>query len=139
MLARLKSLAAKNVDFAFETTLASRTLAPWIKGLLSEGYAFSLVFLWVPGVEVALARVKERVRTGGHSVPEETIRRRYVAGLRNFFRIYRPLATAWRFYDNGSRFGPRLLARGRGSMETHVQSPRLWRTIKVQFAHEPGA
>jgi hypothetical protein len=68
---------------------------------------FHLVLLWVPKVEVAIARVRERVLTGGHSVPEETIRRRYQTGLRNFFNIYRPLATAWHFYDNGGGFGPR--------------------------------
>ena len=133
MMARLKTLAARRVDFAFETILASRTFAPWMKTLLCEGYAFGLVFLWVPSVDVALARVKERVRAGGHSVPGETIRRRYQAGLENFFRIYRPLATTWHFYDNGGRMGPRLVARGRGRTETHVRDPRLWQSIKVKY------
>jgi len=132
MMTRLKALAERRVDFAFETTLASRTFAPWIRKLLSQGYAFSLVFLWVPSAEVALARVRERVRAGGHSVPEETIRRRFVAGLRNFFEIYLPLATAWEFYDNGSKFGPRLVARGRGETETKVRDPRLWQAVKLQ-------
>jgi predicted ABC-type ATPase len=133
MLGRLKDLAGKGVSFAFETTLASRTFAPWIKGLQAEGYRFILVFLWVPNAEVAIARVSERVRAGGHSVPEETIRRRFSAGLRNFFQIYLPLTSAWRFYDNAGRAGPRLLARGRGSKETKILDARLWRTLKLQF------
>ena len=111
MMTRLKALAERRVNFAFETTLASRTLGNWIRKLLSQGYAFSLVFLWVPSVEVALARVRERVRAGGHSVPEETIRRRFVTAYRNFFEIYAPLATTWQVYENGSGLGPRLVTR----------------------------
>jgi predicted ABC-type ATPase len=137
MLARLKSLAAKKVNLAFETTLASRSFAPWLNELLAQGYAFRLVFLWLPSPEMALARVEARVRAGGHAVPEETIRRRYTTGLRNFFQIYSPLATTWRFYDNGSPTGPRLVATGRGSVEKSVSDARLWQAIKVNYGHEP--
>jgi len=137
MMARLKSLADKRVDFAFETTLASRTFAPWIRNLLSMGYSFSLVFLWMPSVETAIARVGERVRAGGHAVPEETIRRRYEAGLRNFFQIYQPLATRWRFYDNGGRQGPRILAEGQGSRVSRISDPRVWHEIGVRYTHGP--
>lgn len=132
MLMRLKILAERRFDFAFETTLASRSFAPWIRDLLSEGYSFSLVFLWVPSVEAAISRVRERVRAGGHSVPEETIRGRFAAGLRNFFQIYQPMATRWRFYDNGSRRGPRIIAEGQGSDVTSVSDPRLWPEIVVR-------
>jgi len=63
-------------DFAFETTLASRSFAPWIRDLKSREYAFHLVYLWLPSADAAVARVRERVESGGHSVPEETIRHR---------------------------------------------------------------
>jgi predicted ABC-type ATPase len=139
MMRRLKSLAASQVDFAFETTLATRTFAPWIRSLISEGYRLSLVFLWLPSVEVALSRVRERVRSGGHAVPEDTIRRRYTAGLQNFFRLYRPLAAMWRFYDNGDPNGPRLLAAGEGSTQTTICDPRLCHAIEVEYGHEQGA
>jgi predicted ABC-type ATPase len=135
MVSRLKSLAKSGVDFAFETTLASRTFAPWIRILRSEGYAFSLVFLWLPSVEAAIARVRERVRAGGHAVPEETIRRRFEAGLRNFFQIYRPLANRWRFYNNGGRQGPRVLAEGQASAVSRISDPRLWHEIEVRYGH----
>jgi predicted ABC-type ATPase len=135
MVSRLKSLAKSRVDFAFETTLASRAFAPWIRDLLSSGYAFSLVFLWLPSVEAAIARVRERVQVGGHAVPEETIRRRYAAGLRNFFQIYQPLATRWRFYDNGGRQGPRVLAEGQASAVSRISDPRLWKEIEVGYGH----
>lgn len=61
-----------------------------------------MVFLWLKNVELAILRVKERINTGGHSVPEETIRRRYAAGLKNFFNLYNPIADSWQFYDNSN-------------------------------------
>jgi predicted ABC-type ATPase len=136
MLARLRDLAARRIDFAFETTLASRTFAPWIEELIREGYEFSLLFLWLSSVDEAVARVKERIRAGGHSVPDEVIIRRYTAGLRNFFRLYRDLAMSWRFYDNGASV-PRLIAIGSGRIVTSVQDPQLWSAIEE--AHGPAA
>ncbi len=100
MLERIHLLAKGRVDFAFETTLASRTFATWIDELKKTGYLFHLVFLWLPNPEFALARVAERVRMGGHNVPDEIVRRRYNKGIRNFFRLYKPLADTWFFYDN---------------------------------------
>src|SRR3970040_3036974 len=51
MLERLHYLAKERVDFAFETTLASRSFAPWIAKLEQSGYTFHMVFLWVVGGE----------------------------------------------------------------------------------------
>lgn len=84
MLGRLHELAEAGRDFAFETTLASRFYASWLKQLQEKGYRVSLVFLWLRSVEIAIERVRARVRLGGHSIPEETIRRRYEHGTRNF-------------------------------------------------------
>jgi len=132
MLERLRELAARRADFAFETTLASRSFAPWIRGLLSEGYQFRLVFLWLPSADLSVARVSERVRLGGHHVPEETIRRRYEAGLRNFFALYRPLATSWSFLDNANQ--GQLVAEGVGSVVT-VHNATLWRILEQRYSH----
>jgi len=132
MLERIHYLARKRVDFAFETTLASRTFAPWIAELLNTGYAFKLIFLWLPNEEFAVERVAERVRMGGHNVPEETIRRRYHAGIRNFFRLYRPLSDAWFFYDN-SGAEPSLVAYGEQERELLVNNPAIWHTIKEKY------
>lgn len=100
MLRRLRQLADQGGSFAFETTLAGRTFAPWIADLRQRGYVFHLVYLWLASPQLAVARVLERVRLGGHDVPQETVERCYSAGLRNFFKVYRPLADWWRFYDN---------------------------------------
>jgi predicted ABC-type ATPase len=134
MLSRLRQLASKGQSFAFETTLASRTFAPQIVTWMNQGYAFHLIFLWLPSDEFACARVQERVRLGGHDVPEATIKRRYQRGLLNFFTLYQPSATTWRFYDNSGR-RPRLLARGEAQERIVVTDMKLWSRI-VEEQHE---
>ncbi len=130
MLERIHHLAKERVDFAFETTLASRTFAPWIDDLKQTGYIFHLVFLWLPNAEFAIARDAERVRLGGHNVPEETVRRRYNKGMKNFFQIYRPLADTWRLYNNSDQSGPVLIASGEKKIEEKVYRPDIWGIIR---------
>lgn len=136
MLERIHYLAKKRVNFAFETTLSSRTFAPWIAELLKTGYAFHLVFLWLPNEEFAVSRVAERVRMGGHNVPEETIRRRYHKGIRNFFHLYRPIADAWFFYDNSGEGKPRLIAYGKKEKNLLVNDPSLWHNIEEIYGSQ---
>ncbi|MEQ9367740.1 MAG: zeta toxin family protein [Coleofasciculus chthonoplastes F3-SA18-01] len=133
MLERLQQLANARVNFAFETTLASRSFAPWIANLRQNGYRFHLFFLGLPNPELAIARVQERVSLGGHDVPEETIRRRYHAGIRNFFQLYRPLADSWFFYDNASMEVPRLLAAGEREGSVYVAQPLIWQRIEEDY------
>jgi predicted ABC-type ATPase len=136
MLERIHYLARKHVDFAFETTLASRTFAPWITELLKTGYAFHLVFLWLPNENFAVARVAERVRMGGHNVPEVTIRRRYHAGLKNFFHLFQTLTDTWRFYNNSDPSGPRLISSGSGLHCDVIKDIEIWDNIVRKFRHE---
>ena len=131
MLEHLHALADERANFAFETTLASQTFAPWITELKRTGYQFHLFFVWVPSPEVSIGRVRRRVELGGHSVPEETIRRRHARGLDNFFRLYQPLADSWEFYDNDNRTEPRLIAIGNGTMEL-VDDVQFWAQIKAR-------
>jgi predicted ABC-type ATPase len=128
MLDRLHQLAADGEDFAFETTLASRTFVPWIAKLKNQGYRFHLVFLTLPSPELAIERVAERVRLGGHNVPTETIRRRYFAGIRNFFNLFQPLADSWRVYDN-SATEPHLIASGRGRNVELTTNIPVWNRL----------
>jgi predicted ABC-type ATPase len=50
-----------------------------------------------------LQRVALRVASGGHSIPEETIRRRYDRGRRNLIELYLPLADQWAIFDNSTQ------------------------------------
>jgi predicted ABC-type ATPase len=129
MLNRLRQLANQQANFAFETTLATRSYAPWIANLRENGYRFHLIFLWLPNPELAISRVQERVRTGGHNVPEETIRRRYHAGIRNFFQLYRSLADSWRFYNNSTTAVYRLIASGIDEFTEEIYDNETWEKI----------
>ncbi len=110
-------------------------IAPGEAGAERSDYAqANLVFLWLSTPELAVERVRLRVDMGGHSVPEGTIRRRYAAGLRNFFRVYQPLATIWRFYDNSQTAGPRLIASGQGTGRVSVRDRSTWEGVREGWA-----
>ncbi len=132
MLDRIHRLAAARRDFAFETTLASRSFAPWIADLRRSGYEFALVFLWLPSPEIAIARVAQRVAAGGHDVPATTIRRRFDRGLANFFQLYRPLANQWFMYDNSALGAPRIVATGRHSDEIEIFDEKTWNVLQAR-------
>jgi predicted ABC-type ATPase len=83
----------------------------------AQGYEVYLYFLWLPDVAMNVSRVAERVRQGGHNVPEEDIRRRYRRGIANFLRVYRPLTDFWIVYDN-SGLWPREIAYARADVPT---------------------
>ena len=133
MLARLKELAQQRVSFAFESTLASRTFAPWLRKLVANGCRFHLIFLWLPTPDFAVDRVADRVKLGGHSVPETTIRRRYRSGLGNFFGLYRPIATTWRMYDNSQPTGMTLIAVGKRAIIEQVSNPAVWEQLQEEY------
>jgi predicted ABC-type ATPase len=132
MLSQLRDLARARRSFAFETTLASRTFAPWIRELKREGWRFEVSFLWLPSPELAASRVEGRVRHGGHGVPEDVVRRRYRAGLVNFFGLYRPLADAWRMYDNSGQ-RPRLMALGSAGRVDSVEDVEGWARLETDY------
>ena len=129
MLSRLDELERTRSDFAVETTLANRSLAARIERLRRAGYRVHVVFLWLPSAEMAVARVRERVRAGGHGVPAATIRRRFVRGLKNFFDLYAPLGDEWQLFDN-SKSNPYVLAAegGRGR-STEIRNEAAYRAI----------
>ena len=129
MLDRIHTLAEEKVNFAFETTLASRTFAIWIPKLQKQGYQFHLIFLWLKNVELAIFRVNERVKSGGHSVPESTIRRRYAAGLKNFFNLYSPLAESWQFYDNSNAENLSLIASQIKQNNPIIKDKEIWKQL----------
>ena len=127
MLKRLDELAARRTTFAFEGTLASRSLAPWIRGLLEQGYRFHLFFVWLRSPDLAVQRVGERVLNGGHGVPEDVVRRRYRRGARNLIEVYQPLCTTWAVYDNSeSATLPVLVAVGGCGVEPVIHQPESW-------------
>lgn len=133
MLRRLDELADQRKTFAFESTLASQVLARRLERLKQHGYLVCLVYLWLPRVELALARVAERVRAGGHDVPAAAVRRRFDRSRVNFFTIYRPLANSWRLYDAASITGPRFVATGGAGLPTRLRRREIWEMAAQGF------
>ena len=102
MLQRIDELQKKGVDFAFETTLATRSFTATITNAQKLGYSVNLLFFWLNSVELARLRVARRVGEGGHNIPEEIIDRRYKRGLKNLFDLYLPICDSVMVYDNSS-------------------------------------
>lgn len=111
MLNQIEQHAARGESFAFETTLSGTNYARRIPRWQQLGFRVTLLFLSLPTEDVAVARVKERVAQNGHHVPEETVRRRFHAGLRNFRDFYCKVVDRWMFCDNSGVF-PLVLESG---------------------------
>ncbi len=132
MLQRMHKLADQNKEFAFETTLAPRSFAPWLQDLTARNYEFILHFVWLQSPDLAVQRVLSRVKLGGHPVPEEVVRRRYRSGLINFFKLYKPLARSWMVYDNSGLRWPQCIAYGTSDQEPEVLEPELWEKFRSE-------
>ena len=102
MLKRIGELLSAGVSFSVETTLSTRSYINLIHQAQSQGYSVSLIYFWFNSPELAIERVKQRVANGGHDVPAPIIRRRYRAGLDNFFHIYMSCVDYWMLADNSS-------------------------------------
>lgn len=111
LLSEISLKIARGESFAFESTLAGRGYARSIPRWRKAGYNVKIVFLSLPDVDLAIARVAARVAQGGHDVSDSDIRRRFKAGLENFRSVYQPLVDAWVLYDN-SRAQPVMLEWG---------------------------
>ncbi len=127
LLSEVRHAIRSRQTFGLETTLSGRTYVRLLTNARNRGYAIRLYFLWLPASSVAIRRVRERVRKGGHSVPVADIRRRYARGLVNLVHHYLPLAHEWSIFDNGGP-EPRLLADGGGG-HTRVMDEALFRRI----------
>ena len=100
MLPRIRRLIAHDADFAIETTLATKSYHALVKNAQEKGYDVKLLYFWLQSPELALQRVAERVKNGGHNVEELIVRRRYAAGIRNLFKLYLPVVDYFILIDN---------------------------------------
>ena len=100
MLARMDELLQKGETFAFETTLATKSYKQKIEWAQANGYEVTLLFFWLDSPNMAKKRVAQRVAEGGHSIPSETIERRYHNGIVNLFAIYIDMVDICYIFDN---------------------------------------
>ena len=102
LLSEMDRLANASEDFGFETTLSGQAYIPRLKRWKEQGYRIEIIFLWLPAVSLAKARVRARVRQGGHNIPPKDIARRFIRGWENFQVIFSPLADTWSVFDNST-------------------------------------
>ncbi len=113
VIERLDQLFALRADVVLETTLATRSHAVRIRDWKAAGYRFELVYLRLPSADHSVARVAHRVARGGHGIPEEALRRRFLLSLAYLETTYKPLADDWKVYASGGEvlelldWGPR--------------------------------
>lgn len=129
MLTKIDRLILNNKDFAFETTLATKSYSNTILRAKRNGYTVTLVFFWLDSVELAIERVKTRVIEGGNNIPEPVIIRRYFTGLSNLFSIYIPLCDYWMLFNNS--ISPSvLIAEGYSDKDLEVKNSSIFDTIR---------
>ncbi len=109
VLKEIEEKSTQGISFAFETTLSGKTYLLLLNKLKNKGYRIHLFFLWIPSSALALERIKDRVASGGHSVPAVDVRRRFRRSIENFLKVYEPMLDTWMLYDN-SESEPRLIA-----------------------------
>ena len=130
MLGRIKELINQNTDFAFETTLATKSYAKLIQEAQTKGYFVTLLFFWLNSSNLALKRVSERVLQGGHNIPNDVILRRYNAGIANLSKLYIPVCDYWMIIDN-SKSPFKIIAEGNKSENINVINQQIYNQIIV--------
>jgi len=131
MLSKIDKLIATNKDFAFETTLATKSYTKTIQKAKEQGYQVTLVYFWLASAELAIERVLTRVLEGGHNIPKPVIIRRYYSGVKNLFNLYLPICNYWMIFDN-SIAPSELIAEGYPKEEVEILNPSKFRTIESQ-------
>ncbi|MFT4222517.1 zeta toxin family protein [Dysgonomonas sp.] len=129
MLIRMNEMLTLQEDFAIETTLATKSYANFIRRAQEVGYFVTLIYFWLESPELAIRRVEQRVRFGGHNVPDDVVTRRYYAGMRNLFSMFIPISDYWILIDNS--VDPfRMIAEGERTQVTEIQDEELFYYLK---------
>lgn len=125
MLQRIENLLRCNETFSIETTLATRSYVNLVKRAQEKGYRVCLLFFWLNSPELAMKRVAERVRKGGHDIPQDIIKRRYTLGIKNLFKLFIPIVDYWTIYDN-SGINRTKIASGQSNHSSIIYNRELY-------------
>ena len=129
LLEQIAYFSKKKIDFAFETTLAGKGYANIFKQMKQDGYELHLFFLWLPDVKLALARVADRVRKGGHAIPESDVKRRFIRGILNLLHVYRELFDTWTVFDN-SMTDSKIIVKNESGVLSVTAGPTYQKILK---------
>jgi predicted ABC-type ATPase len=129
MLNKINELIKRRKDFAFETTLSTRSYIKTIEKARKNEYEITLLFFWLDSVDLAIERVRTRVKEGGHNIPEKIIKRRYYSGMKNLFELYTPVSDYWIIVNN-SNPNLELIAEGNYENIERIENNRIFEIIK---------
>lgn len=132
MLHRIDELFDMNQNFAFETTLATKSYKPKVIKAQKNGYSVTLLFFWLQNIELAIERVKTRVQEGGHNIEIEVIKRRFINGIINLFDIYLPIVDEAMIFDN-SAGKPELLAEKTLNNDINILNKEKFEKLKKYY------
>lgn len=129
MIKRLNELLNRQINFAFETTLSGLSYIRFIKKCQNQNYQINLIYFWLKGPQLAIARVNQRVVSGGHNIPRDVIIRRYHRGQKNLIESYLPLCDTWIMFDN-SKTVTELVATYTSKQQTTIYQPEIFNKIQ---------
>jgi predicted ABC-type ATPase len=136
MLMKINYLLERQANFAIETTLATRSLLQIVRQAKARGYETTVLYFWLNSPELAIQRVRERVVSGGHNIPDAVVRRRYVMGLQYLFDTYIPEMDRWVLADN-SKPPFTVVAEGSDGL-TYIKDNEKYQLI-LHIAHPDGS
>ena len=131
MLQRIQRLVEDKEDFAFETTLSTRSYVSFIKKARINGYKITLLYFWLRSPDFAKQRVAKRVSQGGHHIPDEVVERRYYRGIANLLNLYIPIVDKWTVFDN-MNVGPTIIAKGAMTDDNMILNSEVWNAFLNQ-------
>lgn len=129
MLQRIEYLLEKEETFSIETTLATKSYINLVRRAQAKGYTVRLLFFWLNSPELALMRIAERVAKGGHNIPETIVRRRYVAGISNLFRLFMDEVDFWVIYDNSEYPTVQIASGGKSDDRINILVESTYKTL----------
>jgi predicted ABC-type ATPase len=120
-----------NINFVFETTASGLSYATHLKNAKKNGYEINLMYLWLSSPDQAVKRVAQRVKQGGHNIPEIDIRRRYCRGITNLLNLYLPLADTALILDNSSAEAgiEKIIAKQNLGVPLQVEDEEIWEKL----------
>jgi predicted ABC-type ATPase len=131
MLQRIQQLMDEKEDFAFETTLSTRSYVSLIKKARINGYKITLFYFWLRSPDLAKQRVAKRVSQGGHNIPDDVVERRYYRGVSNLLNLYIPVVDKWTVFDN-MEVAPNVIAKGTMNDDKMIVNSELWNIFSEQ-------
>ena len=133
MIQRIKELLDAKKNFAFETTAAGINYLKHLKKAHELDYEISLMYLWLSNPNLAVKRVEHRVSNGGHHIPEEVVRRRFKAGMKNIIQHYLPIADTAIILDN-STDQQKVIAKKSFETGLRIEEELVWQEL-LRMSH----